>query len=242
MKITEKHIKVLILILCFLVPALVMLFAFAAYDMAPFGDNSILIMDMSGQYSEFFIGLKHLGKNNNIFFSWSKTLGTNYVGVFAYYLSSPLSFLTLLSSEANMPIFLLFLTVIKIGLCGLTFGIFLSYMYKCSPKIILFSLFYGLMSYNIVYSMCLMWIDGVIWLPIILIGIEELLAKNKIKLLIISLFAVFVSTYYISYMLGIFSCIYFLYRYIVHYSNTVGLKQVPFKIIRFISSAIIAAF
>lgn len=237
----NKHIKVIILTLCFLLPALVMIFAFAAYDMAPFGDNSILIMDMSGQYSEFYIGLKHIGKNNNLFFSWSKSLGTNYIGVFAYYLSSPLSFLTFLSSEANMPVFLLFLTVLKIGLCGLTFGIYLSYMFKTSPKIILFSLFYGLMSYNIVYSMCLMWIDGVIWLPVILIGIEELFAKNKIKLLTVSLFAVFVSTYYISYMVGVFSSIYFLYRYITHYSETISIKKIPFKLLRFISSAVIGA-
>lgn len=242
MKGNQKYVTTIILLLCFLTPALVLLFAFSAYGMAPFGEKSIMIMDMSGQYSEFYIGLRHFGKMGNMFFSWSKTLGTSYIGVFAYYLSSPLSFLTLLSSEANMPIFLLFLTVLKIGLCGMTFGIYLMYMFKRRDfSVVLFSLFYGLMSYNIVYSMCLMWIDGVIWLPIILIGIEELLKKGKRKLLATSLFCVFISTYYISYMIGAFSCIYLVYRYLSHYSDEMPVKRLIIYFTKLISSALIAA-
>lgn len=238
----RKHLTSVILLLCFLMPALVMLFAFSAYGMAPFGEKSIMIMDMSGQYSEFYIGLRNFGKMGNMFFSWSKTLGTSYIGVFAYYLSSPLSFLTLLSSDANMPIFLLFLTALKVGLCGLTFGIYVMYMFrKRDFSVVLFSLFYGLMSYNIVYSMCLMWLDGVFWLPVILIGIEEILRKGKMKLLVASLFCVFISTYYISYMIGAFSCLYLVYRYASHYSDEMHMKTFIFSFAKLISSAVISA-
>ncbi|HOA31318.1 MAG TPA: YfhO family protein, partial [Clostridia bacterium] len=78
MKGNQKYVTTIILLLCFLTPALVLLFAFSAYGMAPFGEKSIMIMDMSGQYSEFYIGLRHFGKMGNMFFSWSKTLGTSY--------------------------------------------------------------------------------------------------------------------------------------------------------------------
>ena len=71
-----------------------MLLSMAAFQMAPFGDRSTLIMDMSGQYVEFFCGLKQILRDGNLsslFFSWGKTMGGNAVGVFAYYISSPLS-------------------------------------------------------------------------------------------------------------------------------------------------------
>ena len=53
--------------LSFLIPGLVMLWAFAAAGMAPWGDKTILISDMSTQYVEFFCALKH----GDLFFSWS---------------------------------------------------------------------------------------------------------------------------------------------------------------------------
>lgn len=198
-----------ILLLCFLLPSAVLFSAFAAMGMAPFGDKSILIMDMSDQYIEFLNGLKH----GDVFFSWSKALGGNYIGVFAYYVSSPFSLLTLLSPNSMMPIAVLFLTVMKIGLAGLSFGFFLRYRFKqTGAAMVLFSMFYALMSYNIGYSMGIMWLDGVLWLPVLMIGAEQILAEKRAYLLTGALFVSFLSTYYISYMTGLFTALYFLYR------------------------------
>ena len=113
-----------------------MLAVSAALGMAPFGDNTILISDMSTQYVEFFCALK----NGDLFFSWSKALGTAYVGVFSYYVSSPLSLLTLLVPNEAMPVGLLFLAVLKIALAGLAFCLFIRRRYplgtgrRCSPR------------------------------------------------------------------------------------------------------------
>ncbi len=215
---------------------------YASYGMSPFGDNSILIMDMSGQYVEFYCGLKHLGQNGDLFFSWSKSLGTNYTGVFAYYLSSPLSFLTLLCPNEWMPVGLLFLNVLKVGLAGLTMGLYLRYQFgKLDLFTVLFSTFYGMMSYNLVYSMCLMWLDGVIWLPIVLIGVEELLKKNKAGLLIGSLTAMFLSNYYIAYMVGLFTAVYFLCTFWSDKKPRQHFRLFLRKCLFFLGSAVIAA-
>ena len=86
----------LLLAACFVLPCVILLAVFVSYGFAPFGDKSLMIMDMSGQYSEFFCGLKNISaENGGILFSWSKALGGNYAGVFAYYVASPLSFITL---------------------------------------------------------------------------------------------------------------------------------------------------
>lgn len=213
----RKTYTAFLLAACFLIPAAIMLITYACYGMAPFGENSVLIMDMSNQYCEFYCGLKHIGSMGDLFFSWSKALGGNYIGVFAYYLSSPLSILTLLCPNAEMPVCLLFLTCLKIGLCGLTFGIFLNKRHKragCGTNrfyIVLFSVCYAMMSYNIVYSLSLMWIDAVIWLPLIILGTENLVYEGRWGLLLFSFTGIFISTYYLSYMAGIFTCIYLLY-------------------------------
>lgn len=213
----RKSYTAFLLTACFLIPAVIMLVTYACYGMAPFGENSVLIMDMSNQYCEFYCGLKHMGSMGDFFFSWSKALGGNYIGVFAYYLSSPLSIFTLLCPNAEMPICLLYLTCLKIGLCGLTFGILLNKRHRrkgCTQNriyIVLFSTCYAMMSYNIVYSLSLMWIDAVIWLPLIILGTENLVHEGRWGLLLFSFAGIFISTYYLSYMAGIFTCIYLLY-------------------------------
>lgn len=118
---------------CFILPSIILMLVYISYGIAPFGDKSLLIMDMSAQYSEFFCGLKHISaRSGGILFSWAKVFGSNFAGVFAYYVSSPLSILTLLCPNEYMPVGLMWLTVIKIGLCGLTFGILLNYIpFRC---------------------------------------------------------------------------------------------------------------
>jgi len=231
----SRYKSIIIAFLCFFIPAAIVLIAFAKMKMAPFGESSILIMDMSGQYIEFLCGLK----NKDIFFSWSKALGGNYIGVFTYYVSSPLSLLTLLCPNSKMPIAVLFLTVLKIGLAGFTFSLLLRYRFgRYDVSTILFSMLYGLMSYNIAYSMCIMWLDGVIWLPIIILGTEKILEGKNNWLLTFALFVSFISTYYISYMTGLFTAIYFVYRCV---ENEIGIKKFFSYMSKFIISAVIAA-
>lgn len=191
--------------LSFLIPGAVMLAVFAALGMAPFGDNTILISDMSTQYVEFFCALK----NGDLFFSWSKALGTSYIGVFSYYVSSPLSFLTLLVSNEAMPVGLLFLAALKIALAGLAFCLFIRRRYPVGDGAAVFaSVCYALMSYNAVYAICIMWLDGVIWLPLILLALDRILAGRGAGPFTAALSVCFVSTWYISYMIGIFCALY----------------------------------
>ncbi len=189
----------------FLVPAAVMLWAYASLGMAPWGDKTVLISDMSSQYVEFFCALK----NGDLFFSWSKALGTSYIGVFSYYVSSPLSFLTLFVPNEAMPVGLMFLIVLKTGLAGLSFAVFAQGRFPGRPGAALFcAVCYALMSYNAVYSICVMWLDGVIWLPLILLAVERILAGRGAGPFIAALTVCFLSTWYISYMAGIFCALY----------------------------------
>ncbi|MBR0157587.1 MAG: YfhO family protein [Clostridia bacterium] len=228
----EKLGRWLVPLLGFLLPALTALYIFAAYGMAPFGGKSLLIMDMSGQYVEFLAGLKHVRSVSDLYFNWGKVLGSNYTGVFAYYSSSPLSWLTVFCPDKYMPAGLTFLTALKIGLCGTTMAIFLDRVRRrhtgdlpdgsgLRPElsrgiasrglVVLFAALYALCSYNCVYSMCVMWLDGVIVLPLLLYFTEELVDRGRMAGLAAALAYIFIANYYVAFMCGVFTAIYFVY-------------------------------
>ncbi len=217
--------------LAFLIPAAVMLWTYASLGLAPWGDRTVLLSDMSSQYVEFFCALK----NGELFFSWSKALGTGYIGVFSYYVSSPLSLLTLLVPNENMPIGLMFLIVGKVGLAGVSFAMFARRRFDCSGGACLMcGVCYALMSYNMVYSICVMWLDGVIWLPLILLALERILAGKGAGPFIAALTACFISTWYISYMVGAFCALYLCVRLVAMKPGRAALKPV---LLRFFGGA-----
>ncbi|MBO7406535.1 MAG: YfhO family protein [Clostridia bacterium] len=225
----EKLGRWLVPLLAFLVPALTALYVFASYGMTPFGGKSLLIMDMSGQYVEFLAGLKHVRSISDLYFNWGKVLGSNYTGVFAYYSSSPISWLTVLCPDNYLPAGLTVLTALKIGLCGLTMSVFFERVRRrltaggigSQPDlargiasrglVLLFAALYALCSYNCVYSMCIMWLDGVIILPLLLYFTEELIDRGRAAGLVASLAYIFVANYYIAFMCGAFTALYFVY-------------------------------
>ena len=195
--------------LTFLLPCLMFLALCAAMGFAPFGESSILIFDLSDQFVEFLCGLKQ----GNVYFSWYNALGGSYIGTFSYDVSSPFSLLTLLCPDEAMPVAVVFLVALKLGLAGLTFGLLLrrrTGRYDLTTAA--FSLCYGLMAYNIAYAMSFMWLDGVIWLPVLLLGAEDLLDGRRSWVLLGGLVVSFLSTWYISYMTGIFCALYLLWQ------------------------------
>ena len=202
-------------LMAFLLPAVVLIVMFRALGFYPFGEQSLLIMDMNGQYVHFFASLKDLvSGDSSLFFSWSKGMGQNYIGLFAYYLASPLSFITLFFDNDILPLGVFVLTILKISLCGLTFSIYLSRAFDENRTFkLFFTTCYALMSYNLVYSLSLMWLDAVIYLPIILLGIEAIIKGKKPVLFIVSIALMFVSNYYISYSVALFCVLYYFFRW-----------------------------
>ena len=195
-------------LLCFFLPAVVFLTICAAMGFAPFGESSILIFDLSDQYVEFLCALKH----GDLFFSWNTALGGSYIGTFSYYVSSPFSLLSLLCPDEKMPIAVVFIIALKLACAGFTFSLLLRRRTgRYDLTTIAFSLCYALMSYNMAYAMSFMWLDGVLWLPVLLIGAEDLAQGKHSWTLLLGLVLSFLSSWYISYMTGIFCALYLLW-------------------------------
>lgn len=227
----------------FLLPALLFFIVLWQMGFYPFGEKSMLIMDMRDQYVAFFASLRDaLFGDDSLFFSWSRSMGGNYWGILTYYIASPLSFITLFFSVENMPVAIELLTILKIGLCGVSFFIFSSYLAEredgslpkgiIRPFLVLLSFCYAFMSYNMVYSLSLMWLDGVILLPVILLGIEKLLDGKKGLIYLLALTMLLISNYYTGYMVGLYTGMYMLFRVITSMKKEAW-KDGLFKLLRF---------
>lgn len=203
----------------FLLPFSIYGVVFMLLGVAPFGSKSILVTDLHTQYVQFYTYLYDVFKDGkSIFYSWEGGMGLNFIGVFAYYLASPFSILILFFDRAHIPEAIMLMTLLKVGLAGVTMTYYLSHMMKRREiTITLFSTFYALMSFVTVYSFCVMWLDGIYLLPLILLGVEKLLTQKKYGLFTFSLALTFITNFYISVMVGIFTFIYFVARFCVLY-------------------------
>lgn len=235
--------KKILYVLTFIIPILIMLVIYAKVGITPFGDKSVMTSDMNAQYVSFFSYFKeNLNDLSNLEYSFSKLLGGGMIGLMAYYLASPLN-LILLFFNTNTIIFgIELITLIKIGLAGLTFCIFLNYSKKVKFSSLIFSTAYALMAYNIIYQFNIMWFDGVILLPLIMIGINKIISEKKFITYMIFLVLAIITNYYIGTMICIFSAIYFIYKYInsLEKINIETIKTNKSKIFMFIIASLLA--
>lgn len=74
-----------------------------------------------------------------------------------------------------------------------------------------------------------MWLDGMIFLPLIILGLEKIIKENKSLLYIITLSISIFSNYYIGYMICIFTFIYFQFFYLLNYKFNIKDFLIKFK-------------
>lgn len=218
------------LTLTFLIPVVIMYLIYVAMEIHPFGDGSVLVLDLNGQYVYFFEALRNwVYGDTSLLYSFSRALGGEFMGIYAYYLASPLSYIVCLFPKERMLEALLCLFLLKTGGCGLSFGY---YLHKTSeklnrPSVICFSVLYALSAYCIVQQHNTMWIDCVMYLPLVALGLESLIKYKKFKMFTLFLALTVFSNFYIGYMVCIFVAIYFFYYYFAHLdeNNPLGEKH-----------------
>lgn len=201
---------------CFLVPIALMYGIYIVKGIYPFGEYSPLVLDLNAQYVSFFEATRDfiLGDRSALY-SFSRSLGGEFMGMIAYYTASPLTLITVLFPIERIQEAILTILLIKCGLSGLTFGFYLHKKSRNPNRLIIFSfsMMYALTAYAIVHQHNTMWIDAVIWLPLLALGIENLVYRKKCFLYVISLSVIMISNYYIGFMICIFSVLYYFFCY-----------------------------
>ena len=201
--------------LSFFLPVLIMLTNFALNQIYPFGGRSFLSTDLYHQYMPFMSGmLRAVKSGEGLSYTWNVGVGSNFLALYVYYLASPFHWLGLLVPEAHLMEFITYLVVVKIGLCGLTCFCYLDGRNGSRPLTSLcFSLAYALSGFLAAYNWNIMWLDCVILLPLILMGLERLVKEGKPALYCVTLGLSIFTNYYLSIMICIFLVLYFVFLY-----------------------------
>ena len=114
-------------LLAFLFPALTVLAAFAVTGCYPFGDRTILTVDLYHQYCPFLVAFRDkVLSGESLFYSWNDGLGQEYYAAYANYAASPLNIFSLFFTAKTMPVFIEFVTCFRAGLASIFMLLFLS--------------------------------------------------------------------------------------------------------------------
>lgn len=210
----------------------VMMLVYYCYDLFPFGDTTILRMDLYHQYGPLFAefydrvtGLK------SFIYSWQTGLGSPFLGNYFNYLASPSAVIMLLLGHENMPEAIAGMIIAKAALAA---GAFTYYLKKSHGRhdfiTAAFGVLYAMCGYFVAYYWNVMWIDAMVYFPLVILGIENIINKRNAKVYIPFLALTLLSNYYMGYMTCIFSVLYFLMYYLGKYDLTTLDANTPFTV------------
>ena len=200
----------------------------------PFGEKSLVFWDGNWQYIDYLVYWKEvLSGERSIWYSFSTTLGNNMAAIVGYYLLSPFHLIVLFFDKVQMPVAYTLIYVMKLCAGSAAFQAYLNQRKEPKWHTAVFSIVYGLSGYAFAYGYNIMWLDGVIALPLVAAGIERIFQGKRPTLYVLSLAYSLATCYYIGYMLCLFSVVFFL-------SGWVFLSEKKRALLRYMWSSLLA--
>ncbi|MGX7420208.1 YfhO family protein [Carnobacterium gallinarum] len=196
-----------------LLPLLILIPVFVSMGVAPFGKSNLLVSDLGTQYVPFFSYFKEMVLGNGSpLYSFSSGMGDDFLPLAAYYLMSPFNLIFLVTPKIYLATAVTLVIMLKICFISWSLVFYLSRTYqKVEVAQLFFALGYAFCGFVGIYLYNIMWLDALIWLPIVALSIQYLVDRNKKLFYCFSLFAVIVSNYYLGYMTCLFALSYFIY-------------------------------
>ena len=183
------------------------LFAFVA-GLAPFGDKCLLSMDLHGQYYPMMAE-----KLSDYFSVWSWNGGLGFAAAVqsAYYTNSVFLLLLLPFSGYARVAALHMMIFLKLALASAAFTYYLGRKFgRYDVFTAVFGIAYGLSAYTLAFMNQPMWLDVVLFCPLVLCAMERLLAGGSPVMYVLVLALAIYSNFYISFALCIFLILWFI--------------------------------
>lgn len=192
--------------------AVIVMIMYIQKGIAPFGENSVLCMDLWGQYFPMYVNNKQAEGLSGLFYSWNGAFGFNNWAQSAYYCNSIFVFLLRFFSDASLVKALDIFCFLKIVLSSVCCLGYLQYKFqKRSPILIAGAVCYSVCAYMLAFLSQCMWTDSLFLAPLVLIGLERLVQKQKPLMYTLMLAILIMSSFYIGFAMCIFCVLYFLY-------------------------------
>lgn len=173
-----------------------MLLAFWLTGIYPFGSYSLLKMDLLHAYAPDFLEIRRaLEEDGCLLYSWGGMLGRNLLNCAVSIASSPFNLLAALFPDRYQADLFSVLTLFKIPCAALSFCLYVKKRLNCEGTgAVCFSVSYALCAYVTAFHFNIMWLDTVIALPLVFLGIDKLLDEDAARLYLVALtYAVFTS-------------------------------------------------
>ncbi len=236
--------KLLPYALAFFIPIIIFLCAF--YLLPFFGvTRSILYQDPNTEFIDFLAYFKHLFTGeDNFFYSFNMGGGTGMIALTAFYLFSPFNLIALLFPNHLLGYAFFIIVVLEIGFAGLTCYY---YFHKEHPKLglykpLIFSLGYALSAYMLGYFEHFEWLDSIVILPLVCLGINRIIKGKSPWLYLITLSIAIITCYYSGFMICIFSVLWFIYKLILKNNSTSNSKIIKNFVLASLFAGAISAF
>lgn len=196
-------------VLAALTTLLVGLAAAVLLKIYPFGEKGLMFIDGSQYFSVSGAVQRALLSGENLLYSWGTALGGNFLPTLGYYASSPFNLLLILFPN-NLLLGMHAIILLKLLCAALAFCFLLDHSIQghAGAKGI-FSGCYPFMSYAVTFIWNVSWLDGIIALPLIFVGLQQLVEHRRFLLYALSLGLSIFSNFYIGFMLCIASVLFY---------------------------------
>ena len=202
-----------IYLISFLLPCAILTIICYTQKICPFGEKTFLINDMFGEYADYMTYFRSvINGENDLLYSFSKSVGDDFISLLAFYSINPINWLIVLFPREALPYAITLLVIVRFGVCGLTCSIWLHKSGKLGLSAVLFSCCYALMSFNVVNAENTNIREGTLLLPIVLLGIDQIVSGKSAKVYLFALAGTILLNYYSGFQICIFSFIWFCYR------------------------------
>lgn len=249
-------------LISFVITLLCMLFLYWRNGIRPIGQGSMLSSDLKEQYATFLVfwkkQLASIDPDNfisSLTYSKSRSLGNNMMGTIGYYLISPINIVLFFFRSRDIGIAVAVIMLLKLSFASSFMCMFLerreSYCYENAEAFknrsklpIILGVVYSFTAFSIIFIFNIMWFDGYYLLPLLLYFLEGYIRDGKYKGLVVSLIVLFLSNYYIAYMVGIFSFVYLMTRLLVNdisLSSFIHNRKSMYLAVKYVVLAVVCA-
>lgn len=200
-------------IYAFFITLVVWIITYINYSIFPFGNGNALRGDAADQYLPMIIQFKEaiLGKQSLIF-NWNSAMGQDFFLNFCYYLTDPTNLLIFLFPRGSESYFITLVMPIKVSIMAFTCSLFLRKMTGYNNfSITAFSLIYSLSGFVCIYSFNIIWLNGLILCPLLVVSLFDMVKTGKNGRYILYLFL----SIYFNFFMALIECIFLCFVFLI---------------------------
>ncbi|XKL58040.1 YfhO family protein [Levilactobacillus brevis] len=196
-----------------LLALMMMVTLFALRGITPFGNHNLLIGDLGVQYTPFFTDFVRLVRQHTwSFMNLHQALGGNWMPVISYYILSPFNLLLFVGRASQIPVMIAVIIMLKVATIAGTMTFYLQEHWRTTSRFVLvFGLAFAFSGFVALNFFNVMWLDALIWLPLVTWGVDQLVRTGRTVAYFGWLFVSVVTDYYLGYMTCLFIVAYFGY-------------------------------